>query len=198
MVLFWGILCSRGIQLAARPVVFFLPAAISTNHVCPVKFAQYIRRLRTLFIVIFIRAALEPAYSNGCGSLPERFGLLCCVLCAVCVMTVATKRSMMPVLRRVCFSFRETSSSWSFLLRTLPLMGFRQKHQITFQQQRKANTQRMLPCSFKFTSKIHAARKFVVGKYDGDLFVLEVKVLRCVFALLPLTNKPTQWICILQ
>jgi len=39
----------------------------------------------------------------------------------------------------------------------------------------------MLPCSVKFTSKIYAVRKFMVGKKMVEkCFVLEVKILRCV------------------
>jgi hypothetical protein len=79
-------------------------------------------------------------------------------------------------------------------------MGFRQEHQITFHQQRKSKHVGSLcsPCSAKFTSKIYAVREFIVGKNGRKCFVLEVKILRCVFVLLPVTNKPLHWIHISQ
>jgi len=74
----------------------------------------------------------------------------------------------------------------------------RASNNISPAKEKQTCRQLMLPCSAKFTSKIYAVREFIVGKNGRKCFVLEVKILRCVFVLLPVTNKPLHWIHISQ
>lgn len=142
------------------------PGSKFINYISITKVTECFRRIDVSLLVIFTRAARERTYSNDCGPLPKKNWAP--VFCSVCFVgdDCSNKAELgasffglfaFPSGKHLLLGFSSSYSSPD---------GFpaRASNNISPAKEKQTRRQLMLPCTFKFTSKIYAVRKFMVGK----------------------------------